>query len=204
MKRVAALFLALLTCATVSAETMPALDIPSGIYVNDPTHTSLHWRIKHMGLSYYTARMNDVSITVDLDTKDVTRSKVSAQIAAGSVDTGYPGTDKSFDDEIANDPRFLRAGKHPQVTFEATRITKIGTNQAIVYGDLTLRGITVPVSLTATLVGTLQSHPFLEKPAVGFSARGTLDRTAFGIDFLSGQGLADQVEIIIQAELIQQ
>ena len=79
-----------------------------------------------------------------------------------------------------------------------------GENTMEVSGDLTLLGVTQPVTLNAELMGSMESHPFVKVPALGFQANGTLDRTSFGQTFLSGVALGDMVEIEIQAEFIKQ
>lgn len=177
---------------------------PSGTYRNDPTHTSLLWRIQHMGLSNYTARMNDVSITLEYNAEDVAESQVQATIGAGSVDTGYPLDNVDFDAEIANEKHILNSGEHPTISFQSTRIRSTSPTTAILEGELTLLGITRAVSMNVQLNGQMASHPFVKVPALGFTAVTTLDRTEFGLDFLSGTGLADVVEIVVQAELIKQ
>ena len=176
---------------------------PTGQYANDPTHTSLTWKIGHLGLSDYTARVSDVSISLDFDAENIAASSVTATIDPATFDTGYPGTDKDFDAEIAS-PMIMNAEAFPTITFSSTGITQTSPTTADIAGDLTLMGVTRPVTLQATYKGSTASHPFVQVPAIGFSARTVIDRTEFGSTFLSGSGLADEVEIIIQAEMIQQ
>lgn len=193
-----------LIAMSASAATSKALDIPSGTYKNDPAHTSLTWRIGHMGLSNFTARVNDVTIDLELDASDLTKSRVEATIDPASVDTGYPFDDKSFDEEVGKDSRFLNSPKFPVITFVSTSIVLNGDGLALIDGDLTLLGVTQSITLTGVLNGTLESHPFAKKPAVGFTATTSIDRTDFGLNYLSGAVLSDEVEIIIQAEFIKQ
>lgn len=65
-------------------------------------------------------------------------------------------------------------------------------------------GVTRQLTLAATYNGSMASQPFVKVPAIGFSARGQIDRTEFGLDFLSGQGLSDNVDILIETELLKQ
>jgi len=193
-----ALALALGSSVAIADSQLPA---PSGTYKNDPTHTSLTWKVLHMGLSKYTARLNDVSITLALDGEDPAASSVTAEIDPTSVDTGYPG-ETDFDGEIANDERFFNAGTFPTISFESKAIEMTGEQTARITGDLSFLGVTKAVTLDATLVGAMEKHPFAGVPAIGFSATTTLDRTDFGLDYLSGRGLGDEVEIVIQAEFL--
>ena len=176
---------------------------PSGTYVNDAAHTRLLWSIRHMGLSNYTARVNDVSITLEYDADDIAASTVRADIDPRSVDTAFPG-EKDFNAEISDDPRILNAAEFPSISFVSRRVTATGDNTAAVEGDLTLLGVTRPVTLNATLNGELAEHPFMKVPAIGFTAEASFDRTDFGLEFLSGPILGDQVDIVIQAEFIKQ
>jgi polyisoprenoid-binding protein YceI len=179
------------------------VDAPSGNYVNDPGHTRLLWKIDHLGLSNYTARMNSVSIVLQFNAEDIARSSVVATIDPRSVDTGFVG-DKDFDAEIASEPAILNASRFPEIRFESTGVTTQGDNRLVVKGELTLLGVTLPVTLNTELLGSMASHPFVEVPALGFQATAVIDRTRFGQDFLSGNGLGDTVEIEIQAEFIKQ
>ncbi|MEM9304059.1 MAG: YceI family protein [Pseudomonadota bacterium] len=200
--RAAASVFAALTIGAASADD--TVTIPSGTYANDAGHTRLLWRIDHMGLSHYTARFNDVEIVLAFDAEQPNQSSVTATIDPRSVDTGYPG-ETDFNAEISDDPRFLDAGNHPEITFVSRKVTATGERAFEIEGDLTMRGQTLPVTLDATLIGALEEHPFAKVPAIGFSATATIDRTAFGLDYLSGGPiLGDEVEIEIQTEFLKQ
>ena len=171
--------------------------------MNDPAHTRLLWKIEHLGLSNYTARVNDVAITLEFDAADPAGSSVTASIDPLSVDTGFEG-DKDFDAEIATGSNMLNAGEFPSIEFTSTTVNMTSATTAEVKGNLTLLGITLPVTLDATLSGSTAAHPFAKVPALGFSATGSFDRTDFGLTFLSGSGLGDTIEIEIQTEFIKQ
>lgn len=189
----------------VASQFASALEIhaPSGTYVNDPGHTRLLWKINHMGLSNYTARMNDVAITLNFNAKDITKSTVTATINPMSVDTGFPG-EKDFNKEIYSEEQILNASRYPEITFQSRSVKMTGENTMEVTGELELLGVTKPATLNVELMGSLESHPFVNVPALGFQASGTIDRTEFGQTFLSGVALGDTVEIEIQAEFLKQ
>lgn len=185
------------------AASVISVDAPSGTYANDPTHTSLIWRVNHLGLSNYAARMNDVKITLEFDADNFAASSVKATINPLSVDTGYPG-EKDFDGEIASSSDFLNAEQFPAIEFASKEITVTGADQATITGDLTLLGVTKEVTLEAMYSGSTAEHFFAKKPAIGFMAKGAFDRTEFGLDHLSGKGVGDNIEIVITAEFIKQ
>ena len=116
--------------------------------------------------------------------------------------TDYPfADDKDFDAEVAGE-KFLNSGGFPEIGFKSTSVTVTGDGQATIVGELTLAGVTQEVTMEAVLNGSMESHPFAKAPAVGFSAAGSLDRTAFGIDFLAPQVVAPEVTFSIEAEFI--
>ena len=193
---------AILSAPALAEDEKVTVAAPSGTYVNDPGHTSLHWKIGHIGLSTYTARMGEIALALEFDADDFEKSSIQATIGAGSVDTGFPG-DKDFDAEIAGD-LILKSADHPTIEFVSTDIEQTGPSTATVTGNLTLAGVTKPVTLAAVYQGSLAAHPFANAPAIGFSATGEFDRTDFGVEFLSGSGVADTVSIEVQAEIIKQ
>lgn len=200
-----AALLSLAACNVAEAQTSAAatkpVEAPSGAYANDPAHTSLTWKIGHMGLSNYTARVSDVKIAMQFDAANVEKSTVSATINAASFDTGYPGKDKDFNEEIESD-MIMKAAQFPTITFKSTSVQQTSPTTANINGDLTMMGVTKPVTLAATYNGSMASHPFVKVPAIGFSAKTTIDRTTFGNTFLSGSALSDNVEIVIETELL--
>ncbi|MEM6666090.1 MAG: YceI family protein [Pseudomonadota bacterium] len=195
---------ALATTLSLGVANAASLDIPSGTYAMDPTHASLTWRIKHLGLSNYTARFTSFNATVNLNAEDVSQSSMTATIDPTSVTTDYPfAANKDFDAEIAG-AKIMNAPEFPEISFTSTAIEVTGDNTATITGDLSMRGFTVPVTLDATLNGTLGKHPFVDGAAFGISATGTVSREAVGDTFLTGQVLEDTVEVIIEAEFVEQ
>jgi len=201
-----ALVLAACGAATAQESENPnaTVEAPSGSYVNDLAHTSVHWKIHHMGLSDYTSRINDVQIELDFDASDIENSSVRATIDAASFDTFYPRDDKDFNAEIAS-PLIMNAEEFSTITFESTQVTKTSPTTADIVGDLTMMGITKSVTLIATYHGSTAEHVFAKVPAIGFNAHTTIDRTEFGNTFLVEEGiLGKEVTIQIEAEFIQE
>lgn len=193
-----------------------ATEAPAGTYASDPYHTSVTFKIKHMGLSFYTARFTEADITLMLDPANPQASSVNATIDPTSIRTDFsgdyrashPGTPyASFDQSLAQNPDLLNAGQFNEISFQSTGVTLTGPNTADVTGDLTLRGVSKPVTLHATFNGGYAAHPMMpgSPPLVGFSARGTFNRSDFGIDFGlpapgTEVGVGDQIEVLIESE----
>jgi polyisoprenoid-binding protein YceI len=161
-----------------SAQTPPTRDpaqIQAGTYAVDPGHTQVGWRVSHMGFSNYAGGFSDVSGTLDLQPKNPAASKLSIKIPVASVTT----TSDKLTSELKGD-QWLDAGKFPEMTFVSTKVTPEGKDKAKVAGNLTLHGVTKPVTLDVTLVGA-GVNPLNKKVTVGFEAAGTLKRSEFGV-----------------------
>ncbi len=194
---------ALFTASLVAAPAHAAApEVVSGSYKIDPTHASLHWKVDHLGLSFYTARFTKIEAALTLDAADMSKSKLTVSVDPRSLETDYPLVEtKDFDKKLIEDPKYFNAGEHPAITFASSKIEMTGDTNAKVTGDLTLLGVTKPVSLDVTMNGAMSSHPFFKKPATGFSATGTIKRSDFGMT----EGIpfvGDEVKLIIEAEFL--
>ncbi|MES2894423.1 MAG: YceI family protein [Pseudomonadota bacterium] len=180
-----------------------------GAYIIDPDHTSVTFRANHLGLSKYTARFTKVGADLQFDPANPSAMSVSATIDPRSLETDYskPAT-VDFDAELAG-PSWLDAAKFPQIAFKSTKVEPTGPNTAKVTGDLSLHGVTKPVILDVTFNGGMA--PNAMDPAgsrIGFSARGALKRSDFGVSYGipapgSNFGVGDEVEVIIETEFTQ-
>ena len=177
------------------AETQASAKIsaPAGRYEMDRNHSRLQFRIGHLGLSNYIVRFNKFDIALTLDPNNPPASSVTVTVDPTSVDTDYPVDYKaghpnspfqSFDEDLAQSPKFFNAAQYPQITFKSTRVEQTSPGKLRVTGDLTLLGKTHPVTLDATVVGAVAAHPFTKRGAIGFSATGTFNRSAFGMTHL--------------------
>ena len=124
-------------------------------------------------------------------------------IALGTT-AGVFTLDPVFDAKIAG-PEFFDAAKYPEMTFVSTAVELTGANTADITGDFTLHGVTKPVVLSATFNGGYAGHPMDPHARIGFSAKGQIKRSDFGISAGipapgTTMGVSDEVEIIIEAE----
>jgi polyisoprenoid-binding protein YceI len=187
--------------APALAQAAPAA--PAGAYVNDATHTSLEWRIKHQGLSFYTARFTKVDAQLDFNEADVSKSKLSVTVDPKSVETDYAKTrsdTRDFNAEIVGE-QILNTPKFPTITFKSTKVAKTGADKGTVTGDLTFLGVTKPVTLAITYNGN-RPDPRTQKHKLGFSATGTIKRSDFGLAY-GAAFLGDEVQIVIETEFRQ-
>lgn len=198
MRRLAALLLLAAAPNAASAQTAAAITAPTGRYAADGAHTSVTFRVRHLGLSNYTARFAKVASSLDYDAADPTRSRLEVAIDARSVRTDFPFPDReNFDAKVAD---FIGAAKTPELRFVSRAITRTGPASGVVTGDLTMNGQTHPVTLTATFNGAILD-PRARAPRMGVSARGVFKRRDWGAGAVY-PAVGDEVEVQIEAEYV--
>lgn len=178
MNRLPALLAALVLAGPALAQTPPTRDpaqIQAGAYAVDPGHTQVTFTVSHLGLSNYSGTFSDVSGTLDLQPKNPDASKLGIKLPVASVMT----TSAKLTGEL-KDADWLDAGRFPEMTFVSTKVVPDGKDRAKVTGDLTLHGVTKPVTLDVTLVGA-GANPISKKYTVGFEAKGKVKRSEFGV-----------------------
>ncbi|MCF4126276.1 YceI family protein [Methylobacterium sp. SyP6R] len=181
--------LALAVPASAQATRDPA-QIQAGSYVVDPNHTQALFTVNHFGFSPYTGIFSDVSGTLDLQPAKPAESKLKVSIPVKSL---YAPS-QHLVDSLKSD-KWLDAAQFPEMTFTSTKVTPEGKDKAKVVGDLTLHGVTKPVTLEVTLVGA-GANPMNKKQTVGFEAKGTLKRSDFGVKTFV-PAVSDEVQLTL-------
>ena len=162
---------ALLAAALAATQQMQAQRVT---YAIDPAHSQVDFGIKHMGISTVHGRFAIKDGTIDLDPQNVSESAVNATIDVTSVDTGVSQRDGHL-----RSPDFFDTTKFPTATFKSTKVTKTGDGYDVV-GDLTLHGVTKPVTLH--MEPPSKDQIGMDKmPHRGFTATTTLHRKDFGL-----------------------
>lgn len=178
---------AVLGLAPLSAHAAPET------YAFDTAHTSVIWKAGHMGFSFPHGIFSNIEGTLVLDEADISKSAVDVTIPLDKLATGIP----KFDDHLKSKD-FFNVEKSPAAKFVSTKVEKTGDKTAKLTGDLTLNGITKPVTLDVTL-NKQGEHPMMKKKAVGFSATAQIKRSDFGITY-GIPNVPDEVDLEIQAE----
>lgn len=194
-------------CLTLGASAIVAQDPPelpgvadparvtAGTYAADPNHSLVEWEVNHFGFNEYFGIFGDVSGTLELDPDDLASAKVDVTIPIASVVTASealtghllrPGKDGGDPDFFGPDPAAAR--------FVSTAIT-VDEMTAEIAGDLTVNGITRPVTLEAEFTGA-GTNPFNQKQTVGFEAETTIARSDFGVNYAIPL-VSDEVELEI-------
>lgn len=191
--RSAFLLLAMTFAMPAWSATTDLKDIPSGVYALDPNHASITFRVLHLGFSRYTGRFDKFDATLDFDSANPENSKLDVIINPNSVNTN----NAKLEEELKAEPYFNTV-KFPAMTFVATKIERTGDTTGTITGDFTMLGVTRSVTLDATFIGGGE-HPMMKKPTLGFSATGSLKRSAFGLEKLIPM-VGDDVTFDVQAE----
>ncbi|MEQ1755807.1 MAG: YceI family protein [Micropepsaceae bacterium] len=182
--------------------TPVATEAPAGAYKLDKMHASLLFRVNHIGFSNYTAQFTDFDAQLQIDPKNPSASSLTATVNAASLLLSSPP--KGFLESLLGKD-WLDVGKFSQITFKSTSVELTGTDTARVTGDFMLHGVTAPLTLDVKFNGGYAGHPMDPNARIGFSAHGSLKRSAFGIAYGipapgTTMGVSDNVDVIIEVE----
>ena len=174
----------------------------------EPGHTAAEFRVRHMMVSWVRGHFKDIHGTLDLDPENPLEASAEVTIDARKLWTGEPDRDKHL-----KSADFLDVENHPTITFRGSGVVVCGADEARFAGDLTIRGVTRPVTLDVRSLGQWQT-PWWEgnvdkgpKTRAGFVATTRINRQDFGVswnDVLDRGGfvVGDDVDITVDAEAI--
>ena len=167
----------------------------------DPDHTNVGFKVRHLMVSNVKGNFTTFTGTVDLDDQDVTRSKVTVNIATDSIDTNV----QKRDDHLRS-ADFLDVAKYPTMTFTSKKIAKTDNGRLAITGDLTLRGVTREVVLDADQLSPESKDPW-GNIRRGTTATTTINRKDFGLTWnaaleTGGVVVGDEVAITLEIEMI--
>lgn len=183
------------TLILATAAAAPAMAAPE-TYVLDGSHTFPRFSYSHLGFSTQLSRFNKTTGKVVYD-KAAKTGSVDIVIDTKSVDTGFA----TFDDHIQGED-FLDTAKYPTATFKSTKVIFEGDKPAKVEGNLTLKGVTKPVTLTVTSFQAMP-HPMLKKDAIGANAYTVVKRSEFNAGKYAPY-VGDEVRIDLAIEAIKE
>jgi polyisoprenoid-binding protein YceI len=160
-------------------------------YKVDPTHSSVIFSIKHMGVSDFYGAFKQISGTVAFDPADASKSSVELTIPVESVDTRNEKRDQHL-----KSPDFFNAAQFPTITFKSSKVEATGSTYKV-SGDLTLHGVTKPVTVEFKKGGETKGQKGEVK--TGGETHFTIKRGDYDMKFMNGP-LGDDVNIIISLE----
>ena len=163
-------------------------------YKFDTVHSQVIFFVSHLGFSMSEGEFLDFDGGFSFDQKNWGNSSVDVTIKTASISLD----DKKWDDHMKNED-FFNVEKYPTMTFKSSKVESKDGKTGTITGDLTLLGVTKPVTLDVTF-NKAGAHPFNpKKQLIGFSATGTLKRSEFGMNYAL-PAVGDEVEIRIEVE----
>ncbi len=184
------------TNAVAEEEEAPARRGEAATYQVDPVHTSVVFRIMHLGVAPVYGRFNEISGTIHYDPQDHSNSRFSLEVPAASVDTNNDQRDAHL-----RSADFFTVQEFPTITFESTEVRHVGGHSFEVEGELTLLGTTETITIPFEKTGEGQNQR--GQHLIGGEAIFTVNRMDFGMDYMP-DGLGHDVRMIIAIEAIRQ
>jgi polyisoprenoid-binding protein YceI len=186
----------LLTTTAIASQpaTRPsarAAKVSAGRYLVDPNHTQVIWSVDHFGFNRLFGMVGGMSGSLDIDPARPGAAKVAIDIPLSGLTVSSPGFAKHLQTADLFD-----TAKFPTARF-VSRQVRVRGQAATIVGDLTLRGVTRPLTLNARFGGA-GANPMNKKQTVGFSATGTLKRSEFGLG-LAVPAVSDEVRLEVTA-----
>jgi polyisoprenoid-binding protein YceI len=195
-RTIASLFTAVvLSGAAATANTASAQET----YKIDPAHAFVYYKTNHFGWSNNMGRFNKVSGTFTINEKDPSKSKVEVTIDAASIDTNHEARDKHL-----RSPDFFNVKAFPTIKFVSTKIEKTGDRTGKITGNLTILGVTKPVTFDFTW--NKRSPHFRNKDRIhsGFSAQLKINRADWGMQKFPAQAIGHEITLFLEIEGIKQ
>ena len=166
----------------------------------DPMHTQVEFSAKHFGMMTVRGHFNDVATRGEIDPQNPEQSSIEVTINVASLTTNNQQRDNDLRSSY-----FLELDRYPTITFRSTRITRKTSEHFEITGDLTIKGITKPVTLQVTRYGEINDPVMGHR--IAFTAEGQINRKDFGMEF---DMLADnrlvvghEIKISIEVEVVE-
>jgi polyisoprenoid-binding protein YceI len=185
-----------LAAALAAALGAPPSALYATTYTLEPDYTQGVFRWNHLGFSSPAAQFAQGAGTLEFDQGDPARSSVRVTIPLETLRTGVPDLDEDF-----RSSDFFATDRFPTATFKSSRVRSKGSNQLEVMGELTLHGVTKPITLAVTVI-KIGTNPRTGLSTVGFDATATLRRSDFGLGKYVPQ-VSDAIEMHITSQAVE-
>jgi polyisoprenoid-binding protein YceI len=166
----------ILLSSLLAAASLPAFAAAEK-YDIDAAHSQILFTWNHLGFSNPSATLEKMSGEFQLDAADLTKSSITVVLPLDGIHTGVPKLD-----EHLKTPEFFDASKYPEIRFKSTKVEKSGTDGLKLTGDLSMHGITKPVTLNVK-VNKIGDNAMMKTKSAGFDADVTIKRTDFGLGY---------------------
>jgi polyisoprenoid-binding protein YceI len=165
-------------------------------YILDPVHTSIIFRVKHLGLAYVYGRFNGATGSFSYDESTPSNTSIRIQVNTLDIDTNHEKRDNHL-----RSPDFFNAAKFPLISFKSMSVKKIDQEYLQVSGDLTILEVTRPITIKVHHTGSGKDP--LGHFRRGFESSFTIKRTDYGMNFMLN-GVSDEVNLTVSVEGIRQ
>lgn len=188
----------IMLAAAVAAAPFAAQANPES-YTIDPNHTFLYWEVEHLGVSHQRGRFERTSGKFTLDRVAKTGGvELAVETASLSSGDNVKGSRPRTLDEHLRTADFFNVAEFPRMTFKSTAVKFAGDNPAEIAGQLTLLGVTKPVTLKVER-WVCKDNPMSKKPMCGGNATGTIKRTDWGMKY-AVPAVGDEIRLWVSME----
>jgi polyisoprenoid-binding protein YceI len=191
MKKINLLLIVLFTMSTLFFSTTAFAQTS---YQVDPVHSNVLFRVKHGGIGYVYGQFLKFDGTVKYDEDNPSKTSIEWTINSNSVFTNHRKRDTHL-----KSPDFFNAKQHPEITFKSTEVTE-KDDKLRVKGKLTLNGKTRTITTDVALTGSGKDQQGNQRQ--GFLTEFSIDRSDYGMDFMVGGGVSDQVDLTLSTEVV--
>jgi polyisoprenoid-binding protein YceI len=183
--------------AESAVATPTETSLPTGTWTVDPVHSSVEFQVKHLGIATVKGQFKEFEGTVEVGAEG---ARAYGTVQTASVDTREPQRD-----EHLRSADFFEVDTYPTIDFRSTAINSAGADELEIEGELTIHGVTRPITLRAEIEGTetdLQGND-----RVGLSASAQINRSDYGMKFNAALGsgnvvVSDKVKILVDISAV--
>jgi len=167
-------------------------------YTIDPTHSEVSFKVKHLMISTVTGSFEQFDAKMSAEKENFTDAQISFEADIESISTNNTQRDQHL-----KSPDFFDSENHPKMTFVSTSLVQKSDTDYLLNGDLTIRGVTKPVSLAVEYAGKMTDFYGNEKH--GFEINGKLSRKEFGLQWnavteAGGVVVSDEVKLSVNVQ----
>jgi polyisoprenoid-binding protein YceI len=167
----------------------------------DNAHSKIGFTVRHMMISKVHGEFKDFEVDLNLDPANPENSQITATIDAASINTNQSDRDNHL-----RSADFFDAEEHPKLKFESTSLRKTGDGEVELAGNLTIRGVTRPITLKGEQLGPVK-NPLSQAETVGYTLSGELNREDYGLTWnqameTGGVMVSKKINIVIEVEVV--
>ncbi len=171
---------------------LPEAGFPLGNFTIDPEHSSIVFRVKHLGITFVSGQFNRATGRYVAPDNETGKAEIDIRVRVMDIDSG-----NAVRDEHLRSPDFFHAEKYPWITFKSASIESLNADSFMVSGDLSFHGVTRRITIEALKTGTQEDGQ--GQVRTGFQAKFTIRRSDYGMKYMLG-GVGDRVELTVNVE----